>query len=338
MKRVIMILFCGFALMVILPSLGKTEEPKLKIKAKVIQTIKLNEIIPIDLIYSPDGSLLYCKNYFGSYNPKTGEILVSMESDNFIMEMESLKNIVSLKDQSILCFLNNSDVLIKNDGLRIWNYGEKSEMIIVTDVDGKILCTSDGKYAVTVIDDEKAIVTNLALKSEIGMYPVPSIDDFQAKYLFNGPDKLYMVCAKDTLLNLINIIKNEEIVSIKWEEGKVEHAALSSDCRYLAIFSGEAIHVLNITENKLISKIDLIVGKIRALNFSKDNNVLGGCTTGNQVVLLDMISKTEIFTSIGEHKGPITSICFSPVENIFTTCSFDGTIKIWEYSYVEVSQ
>ena len=49
-------------------------------------------------------------------------------------------------------------------------------------------------------------MTDLDLKNQIGDYQVPLIDATQRKYLFDGPDKLLMLCLQDTILKYFDII------------------------------------------------------------------------------------------------------------------------------------
>ncbi len=334
MKRIFLIIFFGLALVMFSSSIGQTEEPKQKLEAKVIKTVKLSNLIPTDLLFSPDGNLLFYEAYYGSFNPSTKKIQISMDGNNFIMDVKRGKNIANLKEMSVLCFSNENEVLIKNNGIRIWDYKKKKEKGSITNINGSIYCTSDGKYAVTIIDGEKAIITDLILKNQIGDYQLPQIYGSQVKFIFDGPDKLFMVCLKDKILKLIDIIQNQELVSFSWDAEGIKHAAISSDCKSLAVSSGGPIYLLNIPEKSIISKTASMQGILNSLSFSRNSYVLGGCTSGNEVVLLDMKSKTETFFNLDEHKGPIKSICFSPIEDIFITSSFDGTIKIWKYSYV----
>ena len=316
-------------------SIGQTEEPRQKLEARVIKTLELSNLLPSDLLFSPDGNLLFCESYYGSFDPGTGKIQISMDRNNFILDIKSGNNIANLEEMSILCFSNENEVLFENNGIRIWDYTERKEKGEITNIDGSIYCTPDGKYAVTIINGEKAIVTDLVLKNQIGDFQIPQINKSQVKYLFYGPDKLFMVCLRNKTLTLLDIIQNQQLASYDWNAEEIGKIAISSDYKYLAVSSGGVIYLLDIPGKSIISKIDWILGGINSLGFSRDSYVLGGCTSGNQVILLDMKSKTETFISLGEHKGPIVSICFSPVEDIFITSSFDGTIKIWEYSYVE---
>ncbi len=316
-------------------SIGQTEESKQKLEAKVIKTIILSGLLPSDLLFSLDGNLLFCKTYYGSFDPGTSKIQISMDRNNFIMDIKSGNNIAYLEEMSILCFSNKNEVLFENNGIRIWDYIERKEKGEITNIDGSIYCTSDGKYAATIINGANAIVTDLVLKNQIGNFQVPQMGKSQVKYIFYGPDKLFMVCLKNKILTLLDIIQNQQLASYDWNIEGIGKIAISSDYKYLAAGSGGLVYLLDIPGKSIISKIDWIQGGINSLSFSRDNYVLGGCTSGNQVILLDMKSKTETFISLGEHKAPIYSICFSPVEDIFVTSSFDGTIKIWEYFYVE---
>jgi len=335
MKRMLIIFLSGLVLMISSSSIGQTEEPKQKLEARVIKSISLSNLLPTDLIFSPDGSLLFCMAYEGSYNTSTGRVMISMDRNSFILDVKNGKNIANLGGISILTFSNENQVLIEDNGIKIWNYKYRKGKGVITKVDGSIYCTSDGKYAATIINGGRVIITDLVLKNQISDFQIPQIDESDVKILFYGPEKLFMVSIEDTLLQLTDIINNQQIASFNWNSEEVDHSAMTSDCKYLAVSSGGPVYLYDIPENNMIQKLELFQGRLNSLSFSKDNSVLGGCTSSNQVVLFDMKSKTEYFISINEHKAPIFNICFSPVEDIFVTSSFDGTIKIWEYYYVE---
>lgn len=335
MNKVRLIIYIGFSLIMVSMIGSQTREHKQNLEAKVIKTIKLSNLIPTDLIFSSDGNLLFCGALSGSFNPNTGKMRISMDRKNFIMDIKRYKNIANLNEMSILCFSNRNEVFIKNNGIKKWDYKSRKDKGSITNIDGSVYCTLDGKYAVTIVDDKKAIMTDLEVKNQIGDYQIPLIDATQRKYLFDGPDKLFMLCLQDTILKYFDIIQNKEIASFSLNVDLIEHVTISSDNNYLAVSSGGPIYLIDINNKSILTKIEMIVGRLNSLTFSRNCKVLGGCTSGNQVVLLDMKSKSEMFFNLGEHKGPIKSICFSPTEDIFVTSSFDGTIKIWEYYFTE---
>jgi phosphoinositide-3-kinase, regulatory subunit 4 len=47
------------------------------------------------------------------------------------------------------------------------------------------------------------------------------------------------------------------------------------------------------------------------------------------------LSATTLIGNFNEHKGPITGLSVSPDQAFFTTCSEDGTVKIWDISRLE---
>ena len=81
-------------------------------------------------------------------------------------------------------------------------YDNGMETASVTNIDGDIYCTVDGKYAATIVDEVRAVVTDLVNRSQIGDYQLPQIEGADVKYIFNGPEKFFLVCQKDTLLKL----------------------------------------------------------------------------------------------------------------------------------------
>lgn len=335
MNKIHLIIYIGFSLIMTSLLSGQIDEQKQSLDAKVIKTIKLSNLIPTDLIFSSDGNLLFCGALSGSFNANTGKMRISMDRKNFILDIKRYKNVANLNGISILCFSNKNEVLIKNNGIKKWDYKSRKDKGSITNIDGSIYCTLDGKYAVTIIEGKKAIMTDLDLKNQIGDYHIPQIDATQIKFLFDGPDKLFMLCLKDTILKIFNITQNQEIASFDLNVNLIEHVTMSSDNNYLAVSSGGPIYLMDIKNKSILTKIEMIVGRLNSLSFSRNYKVLGGCTSGNQVILLDMKSKTEMFFNLGEHKGPIKSICFSPTEDIFVTSSFDGTIKIWEYYFTK---
>ncbi len=304
------------------------QEPENKLSAAVTATFRIDDALPMELVLSPDGHLLFCGGYLGSFNPQTGRVQVAMESRNVMLDTRRGRAVGRLGGTKIIGFSAAGEALVEDEGIRVWDYERNRGRDRLSNVVGSVHISPGGRYGATVVDGARVVLTDLTSRQVVGEYPIPGGGEDERAFLMDEAGTFYVLAIQDGNLSVTDVAAGREVASLPWAGTGLGDVAISRDGKHVAAALGSTLYAWNVQDGTAIEGNPPFMGRLNSLQFSRDGNILGAVTHANQVLLWDL-SARETFTNLGGHRGPVTDVRFSLVEDLFYTSSTDGTVKVW---------
>ncbi|CAM9101486.1 unnamed protein product, partial [Ectocarpus fasciculatus] len=100
------------------------------------------------------------------------------------------------------------------------------------------------------------------------------------------------------------------------------------------------LKVWNVSQRQALDSVKIpCSGGILGVSFAPGSTAANCCCSDGSVVSYDFIRREVVNSTVGGHTDTVFDCCFSPFDpNIFTTCSFDGTLKVWNCTELTLLQ
>ncbi|MBN2199946.1 MAG: hypothetical protein JW747_08890, partial [Candidatus Aminicenantes bacterium] len=94
---------------------------KSALKPNMAGKIVISKYIPWRIMFSASGSHLACEGLEGSFNPRTGQVQISMSSGYTVWEVKKRKKAADLGETAVVGFTPRDEILVSDNGLGVWD-------------------------------------------------------------------------------------------------------------------------------------------------------------------------------------------------------------------------
>ncbi len=271
---------------------------------KIRLHVKNDQINSFEFNFSPDGNLIAIpdeNSAIGIWNARTGRKVKRLEG-----------------------FQNHE----KNDGIR-FSYDNWTHMGILKYISMKKKIVLSGDNQSVIIGNIDSIVVQIDLQSGKVIQRFEGHNQAVWAYDLSPDGKILASAGGDRQIKLWDVESGKEIENLRGHREVVFDLAFSSDGKKLISSSWDGtIKIWNLED-----------GMFRSLNMGNNSAYTVGFTPNDLYLVSGDLGKTvsfyeadagESFRSLVGHTAIISDFDFSPDAGKFASCSWDGTLKVWD--------
>jgi len=256
--------------------------------------------------YNPSIKLSEFGNYSIDINPINSDILISNNTTCSVYPKELFLSQSPIENNQNN---NNSNNKIESDDTIIYSKFSK---------DGEFIYTSDYEFYL-----KKYNSIDFSLNSSNLIGPLKNW-----KFCYSLDNKYISLGCYSIL---IYDIQNNNLIKELDNYGRYIYSLCFLENNLICVGKvNGSINIFNYNDGKFIRKIEEHCLIVRSLCYDNINKFLFSASDDLHINVIDVNSDFKVMSPIVGHKENISNMIYNENKNLLYTCSFDGTIKIWD--------
>lgn len=278
-----------------------------------------------------------------------GKLLASGSADNFIklFDVATRRNVRTLPRQAFSVAFSRDGKLLASGGadhqIRLWNVDTGLEVRSLsghTDHVKLVAFSPDGRLLASESNDDTVRLWDVAIWRNRNTFPGQS--GYGTRAAFSSDGKLLATISDERTVKFRRVDTGQEAGSLK--EGNELNSLAFNPAGGPAgetLVTGDAGGVVNLWEpspwrvaHRLSAGLSAVGSSVA---FSKDKQTLASGTTSGDIYLWPMISGGSPRVLSG-HTGDISTLIFSPTEQMLFSLGRDDTVRIWDLATGQIQR